>query len=99
MDALTTETKGDDRLDLQEFRSKRQRESGPPAGLIGLDPHPWASRHSLQVKAKALSITLMVFGAVAILADLANFFPNRAGSYAIAGAILIAAGVLVKADN
>ena len=41
----------------------------------------------------------MVFGAVAILADLANFFPNRAGSYAIAGAILIAAGVLVKADN
>ncbi len=34
-----------------------------------------------------------------ILADLANFFPEKAGTYAVAGAILVAAGILVRADN
>ena len=51
------------------------------------------------MKVKLITRTLVIFGALMILADLANFFPDRAGSYAIAGAVLIAAGILVKADN
>ena len=50
-------------------------------------------------KVRVIATILVIAGVVGIIIDLANFFPGRSGSYAIAGAILIAAGVLVRADN
>ena len=51
------------------------------------------------MKVKLITRTLVIFGSLMILADLANFVPEKAGAYAIAGAVLIAAGILVRADN
>ena len=51
------------------------------------------------MKVKLIARTLILFGALAIIADIANLFPDRPGAYAIAGAVLIAAGILVRADN
>jgi hypothetical protein len=51
------------------------------------------------MKVKLIMRTLVISGSLMILADLANFFPGKAGSYAVAGAVLIAAGILVRADN
>lgn len=51
------------------------------------------------MKVKLITRVLVIFGSLMILADLANFFPEKAGAYAVAGAILIAAGILVRADN
>ena len=48
---------------------------------------------------KRTAIIIMVLGALGIIADVLEFFPTKTGAYAIAGAVLIAAGVLVLADN
>ena len=51
------------------------------------------------MKVKNIAVLMMILGGVALVADVANFFPAKSGAYAIAGAILIAAGVLILADN
>ena len=51
------------------------------------------------MKVKATAVVLMILGGLALLADVSNFFPHKSGSYAIAGAVLLAAGILVLADN
>lgn len=51
------------------------------------------------MKIRATAILMMVLGAIGIIVDVANFFPEKAGYYAIAGAVLLAAGILVLADN
>ena len=48
---------------------------------------------------KSMAILLMVLGALSVIADIANLFPAKSGAYAIAGAVLLAAGILVLADN
>jgi hypothetical protein len=51
------------------------------------------------MKTKFITRMLVILGSLMIIADMANFFPEKAGTYAIAGAILVAAGILVRADN
>ena len=51
------------------------------------------------MKIRLIATITMIVGALALIADIANFFPAKSGSYAIAGAVLIAAGILVIADN
>jgi hypothetical protein len=51
------------------------------------------------MKIRATAILMMVLGAIGIIVDVANFFPEKAGYYAIAGSVLLAAGILVLADN
>ncbi len=53
----------------------------------------------MKTRLRLTAIILILTGAFAIVADLGNFFPAKSGAYAIAGAVLIAAGVLVFADN
>ena len=48
---------------------------------------------------KTTATVMMIVGALAIVVDIANFFPAKSGAYAIAGAVLVAAGILVLADN
>ncbi len=55
--------------------------------------------HHHRMKVKLITRTLVIFGSLMIVVDFANFFPEKAGAYTIAGAVLIAAGILVRADN
>jgi hypothetical protein len=59
----------------------------------------WIWDNGLRMKVKVITRTLVIFGSLMILADLANFFPEKGGAYAVAGAVLVAAGILVRADN
>ena len=54
---------------------------------------------TMKTRLRLTAIILILAGAIAIIADVANFFPTKSGAYAITGAVLIAAGVLVFADN
>jgi hypothetical protein len=51
------------------------------------------------MKVKATATAMMVLGGLALIADVFDFFPAKTGAYAIAGAVLLAAGILVLADN
>ena len=53
----------------------------------------------MNTRLRLTAVLLIIAGALAIVSDLANFFPAKSGAYAIAGAVLIAAGILVFADN
>lgn len=53
----------------------------------------------MKTRLRLTAIILILAGAIAIITDVANFFPTKSGAYAITGAVLIAAGVLVFADN
>jgi len=53
----------------------------------------------MKTRLRLTAILLILAGAIAIVADIANLFPAKSGAYAIAGAVLVAAGVLVFADN
>ena len=59
----------------------------------------WIWEDSCRMTTKLTMRILVIFGSLMIIADLANFFPEKAGAYAVAGAILVAAGILVRADN
>lgn len=48
---------------------------------------------------KKIATLMMVLGAIGLVVDVANLFPEKAGYYAIAGSVLLAAGILVLADN
>ena len=68
--------------------------------MAGVDPNGRSLRSWMQaVKIRSTAIVIMIVGALSIIADVFNFFPAKSGAYAIAGAVLVAAGILVLADN